>query len=352
MGSADRFLSRGSFVGFRFLASGFFQAGIQVSFRPSQVLTILLLIVTVVCLLILTRPAGALSLARWQAFALAAVVYSASFAIFGGVWSYMAARAVEGSRDDLSKHPPYGRGFAVSIASLVGILSPMNLGTDVLRSLYGRKYLGMPVVSSAAASIITREYKLHVTLALVLLMIPLLGSRASGLGKALWLVAGGLAALIACICLIRANRSAGLAGKLRMEKAVHAVRDLSSTLNWNVRGACYFVFVLSFGAEWWTLSLCFHAVGIQLQNQSSLAVFGIVYFLARAPLVPMGIGLVETGGVAILRAVGVPAGAAGAILILWGTLRVGIPLVAGGVFAAGLLLAGGKACSASSASPR
>ena len=53
--------------------------------------------------------------------------------------------------------------------------------------------------------------------------------------------------------------------------------------------------------------------------------YGILYFLARVPVVPMGIGLVETGGFGFLRLTGALSEQAGAFIVLWGFLRIAVP---------------------------
>jgi len=47
----------------------------------------------------------------------------------------------------------------------------MDIGTDFLRSFYGKKHLRLELDLTAAASVITREFKLHVALLLVVFLV-------------------------------------------------------------------------------------------------------------------------------------------------------------------------------------
>jgi uncharacterized membrane protein YbhN (UPF0104 family) len=100
---------------------------------------------------------------------------------------------------------------------------------------------------------------------------------------------------------------------------------LHQKLGWPTRVSLYFLFALGFAFDWEALRLSFVALGLDPDLRITFVGFGILFFLSRTPIIPLGIGLVETGGFALLRALHVPTEQAGALVIAHGFLRVAVP---------------------------
>lgn len=296
-----------------------------------EITAVLLLTLTAAFLLVWTSPAQALASAGIPYIAAALAAYAGSLAIWSAGWAYLVAKS-KSNVSSLSL-PACCLGFAVSLLSLAGMLTPLNIGTDVLRSRYGKKYMGIEIVSTAAASIIMRECKLHLSLLLALLLIPSIAACTPSIVGRLTAAFSGIVALIAVIYAIRTDRALKFAEALNLAKAADAVRILKRKLGYSIRAIIYLVLVLGFFAEWEALRFSCRAVGISPDGMFMFAVFGLFYFLSRMPVIPLGIGLVESGGFAFLQNNGIPGAKAGALLLLWAVLRIGVPLLLAAVLA-------------------
>jgi uncharacterized membrane protein YbhN (UPF0104 family) len=287
--------------------------------RWSTVLAAVWLAVILVLFTVYTHPAVVFSTARFTFLVASALSLSPGLLIFGGIWTYLVNLSVQ--RGNHSRR----QCFSVSLLSLAGLLTPMNIGTDVLRSLFGKTYLGISPAITAAASIATRESKLHVALALLPAIAAAAGMELAG--KRMAAVFAATAALAFAFYFFRSDMAGGLAGSLRLESLAGATRELNQKLGWRTRVAFYFFFALGFAFDWEALRLCFMAFGLSPDLRITFAAFGILFFLSRTPVIPLGIGLVETGGFALLRALHVPTEQAGALVIAHGILRVAVPSV-------------------------
>jgi hypothetical protein len=286
---------------------------------------VVLFVATLAGVLLLTGRSGVLTAARVPIIIAAAGFYSVGFLIFSTVWTLLLRRlpAASGSAGKAPVAP--ARAFSVALVALAGLLTPMNLGTDVLRSMLGRRYLGLDIATTAAASVVARECKLHVTL--VLLPVPAAFSAlvlADGQSRLLSALAGVLV-LAVVLRGFRSDAAKGLARSLRVGRLVEATRDLQRQLGWRPRVATYMAFGAGIACEWEALRLCFQALSIPAETRVSLGAFGALYLLARTPVVPFGIGLVEAGGLAWLRLARVPFEESGALILIWSALRILVP---------------------------
>lgn len=283
-----------------------------------------LLALTLAGVVLLTGAAGTVRGARLPIIAAAALCYSVSFLVFSAFWAFLLRLpAGEGLADNAAVRP--GRARRVGLLSLAGLATPMNLGTDVLRSVLGRRYLGLDVAVTAAASVVTRECKLHVTLVLLPGGAAFTAVAVTEARGRLLAALAGLVVLALALMAFRSDSAARLAGLLRIGPVAAAARDLHRRLGWRQRLAAYLAFAAGFAGEWLALRLCFHALQIPADTAVTLGVFGVLYLLARTPAIPFGIGAVEVGGLAWLRLVQVSAEQAGALILIWSALRILVP---------------------------
>jgi uncharacterized membrane protein YbhN (UPF0104 family) len=279
------------------------------------------LVVVLALFTIYTRAADTLAEARLPYLATSALMYSVGFLVFGAVWTLLVSLSLTDRPGIYSN----GRCFGASILSLAGLLTPMNIGTDVLRSLFGKTYLGLPPALTAAASIATRESKLHVSLALLPAIAAAAGMNPASPGKRMLLVFAATFGVALVFYLFRSDVTGGLSKSLRLESLANATKALNRKVGWGTRFLCYLLFVSGFVFEWLALQFCFMAFGMFPDLRITFAGFGILYFLSRTPVLPLGIGLVETGAFALLRTLHISVEQAGALVIAWGFLRVAAP---------------------------
>jgi uncharacterized membrane protein YbhN (UPF0104 family) len=289
-----------------------------------------LLALTLAGVALLTGAAGAVRSAQLPVIAAAALCYSAGFLVFNAFWAFLLCRLPAGDRptDNAAVRP--ARAWRVGLLSLAGLMTPMNLGTDVLRSVFGRRYLGLAVPVTAAASVVTRECKLHVTLVLLPGAAAFTAIAVTEARGRLLAAFAGLLVLALALMAFRSDPAARLARSLRIGPIAEAARDLHRRLHWRHRLVTCAAFAAGFAGEWLALRLCFHALQIPADTTVTMGVFGVLYLLARTPVIPFGIGAVEVGGLAWLRLVQVPAGQAGALIMVWSALRILVPYVLAG----------------------
>ena len=282
-----------------------------------------LFVATLAGVVLLTGSTGAVKAAHLPDVIAAAGFYTAGFVIFNAFWAFLLCLRSPASAGSVPITP--SRAWRVGLLSLAGMLTPMNLGTDVLRSVLGRRYLGIDLPTTAAASVVARECKLHVML--VLLPVPA-AFAALTLGGGRGRVAGALAGMLVLAAAFRALRSEAareLARSLGIGQLAEATRGLHRQLGWRARVAVYIAFAGGLAGEWQALRLCFQALSIPPDVGLTLGSYGAFYFLARTPAVPFGIGVVEAGGLAWLRLAQVPIEQAGALILIWSTLRILVP---------------------------
>lgn len=289
-----------------------------------------LLAATLAGVVLLTGATSVARSARLPVIASAALCYSAGFLIFNAFWAFLLCRlpARERLTDTAAVRP--ARAWRVGLLSLAGLMTPMNLGTDVLRSVFGRRYLGLAVPVTAAASVVTRECKLHVTLVLLPGAAAFTAIAVTEARGRLLAAFAGLLVLALALMAFRSDPAARLARSLRIGPIAEAARDLHRRLHWRHRLVTCAAFAAGFAGEWLALRLCFHALQIPADTTVTMGVFGVLYLLARTPVIPFGIGAVEVGGLAWLRLVQVPAGQAGALIMVWNALRILVPYVLAG----------------------
>jgi uncharacterized membrane protein YbhN (UPF0104 family) len=279
-----------------------------------------------------TQAAATLRSVQLSWLTAAAVLCAAGYLIFNGIWAFWVLLTAEAA---LSSHPlrSYFSFFQISMMSIAGLVTPMNLGTDVMRSMLGKKHLQLEISATAAASILTRECKLHMSLLLIPALVLAAGAGIKNFNSRLALAFAVMLGLSLGFLLLRLSGASRLARKLKMENLVETMHRMDQRIGWKWRTAFCLMFVGGFAAEWQSIRICFEGLGMPPDPRVTFVCFGILYFLSRTPVVPLGIGIVETAGYAWLITLHVASEKAMALIIVWGFLRITVPfLLAAGSF--------------------
>lgn len=284
-------------------------------------------IVSLVAVALLSSPWRSLGSAHVLVLMAAACLYGGSSFIWSMVWAHLTRKQATG----------VGRfaALGVSMASMVGLLTPLNVGTDVLRSLYGKRCLGVDYPVTAAASVVTRTLRLHVTLLFSVLALVLALWFPLNLARHFVLSILTTLLLLAAFYLLRTQTSARLAARLGIGDIAVPIKVLSQRLGLVGRGVIYVGFTMGFVLEWFSLHLCLSAVGVLLPVADTVVLYTLVYFLSRSVPTPQGFGAVEASGAAALSTTNLAAGAVGAFLVIWDLIRVGVPLALALAFSLG-----------------
>ncbi len=280
------------------------------------------------------RPQPVIRKARLDWLILAGLLFTLSLVLWSGIWAGILRRAFGlpsgHAPAGLGRAPSFFSAFSISMASLAGLTTPLNLGSDALRVWYSRKYLELGSSVIIGASLVTRELKLHVTfpLALCALLCPLADSQWSEA----WLALAGLSLVEVLLAVLRAGWARPLVRRLRLEPYAERALALCRELSPGQRAFLYSAFALGFFLEWLALSASMRAVGLALPLLTSAWLYVWLYLLSRTPLSLQGIGVVEVGGLIALTATGLAPAQAGALLVLWGGIRLVTPLALAVIF--------------------
>jgi len=200
-------------------------------------------------------------------------------------------------------------------ASVFGSLTPIQLGSDALRSIFLKDYFGIPMRESFSASMIVKGLKFSV-LAIASTLLCLWALSASAIEPALLLpLFSGLAVILlaAALFLLPLNKNIGyrisaLFGKvsrrLSLLKPLEGYfKEYSHYLEEISKGQLAVVFLLcafSWLLEFLALLFVFRSLSIAIPLASLAVLFVLVAVLERAPFLPRGILLVEAVGFAFL----------------------------------------------------
>jgi len=306
-----------------------------------EVITIILFILIIAGVIALTAPFHTLRSINIPWALISVILFSTSLSVWTSVWVFFLRRACllpqkeirevpdSHTMPGISKEGPPSnvQAFALSMASLSGLLTPMNIGTDILRSLFGRRYLGVPLSLTATASVLTRIYKLQVTLFLTIFAAVLFARAQKFYLNALIAAAAGSVLLLILLYSMTMNCARRISQRLKIGDLAAPIKVVKGKLNLTKRSFIYLMMILQFVLEWLALHACFLALKLRIPLITSFILYVLLYILSRTPFVPQGLGVVEAGGYAVLKTMKVSAAQIGALLVVWGFLRIFIPLV-------------------------
>ncbi len=237
-------------------------------------------------------------------------------------------------------------------ASVFGSLTPIQLGSDALRSIFLHERLGISLSKSFSASMIVKGLKfsvLAVASTMLLLWAIFIGWADSILF--LPLVSGLLVVVLASLLfLLPLKKSvgyaisrffAGLSERARFLKPLEAYFVKYSDYLAGVKARMILVLfslaALSWAFEFFSLFFAFLSLDISIPLLSLLALFVLIAVLERAPFLPRGILLVETVGFAFLSFPAVSSASLSvpeivSVLVLFDLSRLVIPALLSIVF--------------------
>jgi len=329
-----------------------------------EIVSLIFFVLIIAGVIALTTPLHALLSMNIPWALISAGLFSASLSVWSGVWVFFLRCACSSPQKEIREgpdsqtmtqipkegRPPNIQAFSVSMASLSGLLTPMNLGTDILRSLFGRRYLGLPLSLTATASVLTRIYKLQVTLFLMIFTAVLFARTQKNYLSTLIAAAAGSVLLLIFLYSLTMNSSRRISQRLRIGDLATPIKVVNAKLDLTKRSFIYLMMTLQFALEWLSLNACFLALKLKIPLITSLILYILLYFLSRTPFVPQGLGVVEAGGYALLKTMQVSEAQIGALLVVWGFLRVFIPLVLSTAFSIELMAMTRLRCGQASAS--
>jgi len=328
------------------------------------IITLIFFFLIIAGVIVLTTPLHLLGSMNIPWALIAAGLFCSSLSVWSIVWVFFLrstyllpqkeTREVYDSQTmpGISKEsrPPNIQAFSVSMASLSGLLTPMNIGTDILRSLFGRRYLGLPLSLTATASVLTRIYKLQATLFLLIFAAGLFARIQENYLNAFIAPAAGSVLLLLFLYSMTMNSSRRISQRLKIGDLATLTKAVNGKLDLAKRSFIYLMMALQFALEWLALHVCFLALRLKIPLITSLILYTILYFLSRTPFVPQGLGVVEAGGYAVLKTMKVSEAQIGALLVVWGFLRILIPLVLSIAFSIKLMAMTRLRCRQASAS--
>lgn len=240
--------------------------------------------------------------------------------------------------------------FLIGFSSLYGALTPVQLGTDALRSISLKKHFKLSYSKSIAASMTAKGTKfLVIAIVFILVILMFLSNKQIDSVIFFSLVSGFIVILLAsALFLLPLNRRISLKlsqffkriGKIipLFEKMGKFFFDYSRYMKKFSLKAIIFVFVLGFLSwifEFLALQFTFFAVLPQEKDLGLipiLVLFVLISVLERTPFLPRGIGVVEFIGFTYLNMVSrfvtkLQVSQIGAVLILYDVVRLIVPTI-------------------------
>ncbi|MEM0359945.1 MAG: lysylphosphatidylglycerol synthase transmembrane domain-containing protein [Candidatus Diapherotrites archaeon] len=245
------------------------------------------------------------------------------------------------------KRMPFKRVFLAGCASVFGSLTPVQLGSDVLRGLFLKEEFNAPFSEGFSASLIVKGLKFS-ALSLASLAFLFVVFFGQGFGSfAIPLFSGLFVVLLATLLFLlplkksmgcRISRFFGLLSRKipqlkPLEKYFLDYSDFLAQFSGKALLATMLLAAISWILEFASLFFAFASLSIEINLLSLSALFILLALLERAPFLPHGILLVESAGFAFLSMplAGQPSLSLpeiGSVLILYDISRLIFPSVA------------------------
>jgi uncharacterized protein (TIRG00374 family) len=242
---------------------------------------------------------------------------------------------------------PYWKVIVIGFSCVYGALTPMQVGSEALRSIKLKEIFGINYSKSVSASMFVKGLKFFliflfasVIILIILLTVELLPIMFIGLISGFLVV--GLATAIFLLPLSRRlgkiiSRIFHHIGKKftnakKLEEFFVDYSNYLKKISFKTFVIVFILIILSFLFELLALQFAFNALSVNIELIPLLVLFIIISILERTPFLPRGIGLVEAAGFVFLS---IPAFAnvsldipqVGAILIIFAVVRLVIPTI-------------------------
>ncbi len=272
-------------------------------------------------------------------FGFSAVFFLLSILLWLFSWSLLLVK-----RHGISLFPALSCGFS----SVFGSLTPIQLGSDALRSIFLRERLGISYSDSFSASMIVKGLKFSF-LALASFFVATAALFSPKVNPILFLpLLSGLAVVLLAsfLFLLPLNPSAGNAIARffgAISKKIGAFRHLENYFKKyslylqkagkKMLSLIFLLSALSWLCEFLSLYFVFLALGIELPALSLAVFFVLTALLERTPVLPRGILLVEAVGFAFLsfpliNSTGLSLPQTASVLVLFDVSRLLVPVIA------------------------
>ena len=291
-----------------------------------------------------SNPGNALQSLDFVAFAFGTLLFILSIFFWLLAWAWLLRKSHKIS---------YKKLFLLGFASVYGSLSPVQLGSEALRSIQLKHFFKVPYSFSVAVSMMVKAIKF---LLLLILSLFVLGFFFSSLKIDSFLLFGFASAILAILAAVLlfllpfSKRFAAIIVKIfsklsRFHKIFLKLAEFfKNYANYTKKiTAGQIAFVTTTNAISWlfeigALYFAFFSVQAGISLYALVVFFVVSALLERAPFLPRGIGLVEIVGAAMLSIPGftgsqLSLGQIGAVLIVFDLFRLIIPtLLSLGVF--------------------
>lgn len=283
------------------------------------IIGLILIFATISVFCFFSTPFSVISEAKSELILLSISLYGLSILVWNLVYLFLLHR--------LKKDLKGTKALSISLFSLIGCLTPANIGTDTLRIILNKQMLHLSYEETLTACIQTRKFKLRVTL---LLAIPLLPFFPILPRNALFfLLLSMCLILLLLLSFFYVSREQGkkICSRLCVGDLSTYARKLISLLTIKESTLIYVSFIVAFIMQVLSLQTCFLSLNLKISAFNVLALFAILYFVSRLPFLPQGIILVEAVGFVVLINLNFTIQQTGAVLILWDFVRLITPIV-------------------------
>lgn len=239
------------------------------------------------------------------------------------------------------------KSIILGFSCVYGALTPVQVGSEALRSIKAKEYFGVTYSQSISAAMVVKGLKFFMlaVLSSMVIWVVLLKTQLSLV--ALFGLLSGFSVIIlaSALFLLPLNKKIGLMisaifGELgKIWKGFFILKkyfyEYSHYLQLVPKKNFLKVLVLSGASllfEFFALYYCFLALNVEIEIFPLAFLFIIISILERTPLVPRGVGLVEAAGFIFLAMpefskISLSVSQIAAILILFGVVRLFIPTI-------------------------
>ncbi|MFH1234180.1 MAG: flippase-like domain-containing protein [Candidatus Diapherotrites archaeon] len=316
--------------------------------NPKKFLSIAILALALVSLAVLifgffTGAFGLIAKSNLLFFSLSIACFLLSVAAWLLGWSLLVMKR---------GRKPFGKVFSAGFASVFGALTPIQLGSDVLRGAFLKEEFNVRFSEGFSASMIVKGLKFSVlSFASLLLLSAVFFSSAIDPILAIPLFSGLFVVLLASLLFLlpldkkigrRISRLFGaLSKKIRflkpLEKYFLDYSDFLGEFSGGALLATMLFAALSWCLEFASLFFAFASLSIPVSPLPLAVLFVLLALLERAPLLPRGILLVESAGflflsVPIISASRLSVAEISSVLILYDASRLIFPTLASLLF--------------------
>lgn len=239
------------------------------------------------------------------------------------------------------------KSIIIGFSCVYGALTPVQVGSEALRSIKAKEYFGVTYSQSISAAMVVKGLKFFMlaVLSSMVIWVVLLKTQLSLV--ALFGLLSGFSVIIlaSALFLLPLNKKIGLMisaifGELgKIWKGFFILKkyfyEYSHYLQLVPKKNFLKVLILSGASllfEFLALYYCFLALSVSIEVFSLSFLFIIISILERTPLIPRGVGLVEAAGFIFLSIpefskISLSVSQIAAILVLFGVVRLFIPTI-------------------------